>query len=255
MKLAFISTINSLDKISILGDIDFCLAPYLKYKRYKEYFKKSKKYIIIDHGVAEDMRIPAKTYVNRAISIGANEIIVPDKIGDYRESMKLKEQFLSKFYSVLKKNNIKIMGVVQGKTIHEYMQYLLELEKDKRIDVIGVPFRMNYAKFNNTTKDENHALNRLMFLFATMPISKPIHLLGSNLPYELVTVIEAHIHNVRSCDSKLMARYGLNNKIWKYSDRRKPKKKLYITDKLSDEQISCAITNIKKIQEVIQNDR
>ena len=37
MKIAHIAPINALNKISTLGDIEFCLAPYLKYKKYKKY--------------------------------------------------------------------------------------------------------------------------------------------------------------------------------------------------------------------------
>ncbi|MHA1868711.1 MAG: hypothetical protein ACTSXD_11760 [Candidatus Heimdallarchaeaceae archaeon] len=247
MKIAFISSICAIEEISSLGDIEFCLAPYCKYPKYKQYFidrKKKGRYIIMDNGVAENNLISAKKLVDLAIKIKVNEIIIPDKIGDYERTTRKRQRFLERYYDILKKNNIKIQGVIQGNTIYEYIKATLELEEDNRIDVIGIPFRMNYTKFNNMTKDENHMWNRLMFL-NYINVNKPIHLLGNNLPSELLWITNPRI---RSCDSKLMARYGLNNQFWKFDDSSKPKKKLYIDSKMTSKQIEIAIRNINMLK-------
>lgn len=245
MKLAFIAPICALNEISSLGDIEFCLAPYLKNNKYREYFNnasRKRRYIIIDNGIAEAVLIPSKELVNEAISIKAKEIIIPDVIGDYKASMRKNKRFLEEFYPILKKNKIKIQGVIQGNTIYQYIRNVLELEDDNRVDIIGIPFRMHYAKFNNTTKEENHMWNRLMFLQCCQ-IDKPIHLLGNNLSIELLWASK-----VRSCDSKLMARYGMNNKVWNFDDLTKPKKKLYITSKMTTSNIKNSILNIEKLR-------
>ncbi len=246
MKLAFISTINSLEHISNLGDIEFCLAPYcLKYPEYKEYFvnqRKKGRYVILDNGIAENILISTEDMINLAIEMKVNEIIIPDKIGDCKHTQLQRQAILKKYYDVLCKNHIKIQSVIQGKTLYEYLQEVLTLEEDKRIDVIGIPFRIEYTNFNNTTKEENHMFNRLMFLYF-VSIRKPIHLLGNNLPIELILVPSY----VRSCDSKLMARYGFNNQVLKIDDIEKPRKKLFVNSKMTTNQINITIKNIMNI--------
>lgn len=247
MKIAFISPICALNQISSLGDIEFCLAPYCKDTKYKQYFidaKKKGRYIIMDNGIAEDNLISNKELVELAIEMKADELVIPDKIGDYKRSYEQKISFLEEYYDILHKNNIKTQGVIQGKTFHEYLKAFLDLEEDKRVDVIGLPFRMNYCQFNETTKDENHMWNRLMFL-EYIKSYKPMHLLGNNLPTELLCITNPQ---VRSCDSKLMARYGLNKQIWDFDDKSKPKKRLYVNSKMTTKQIEIAVKNINMLR-------
>jgi len=254
MKIAFITTTNSLNQISSLGDIEFCLAPYCKDIKYKQYFidaKKKGRYIIMDNGIAEDNLISNKNLVNLAIEMKVNEIIIPDKIGDFNHTLKAKNKFLEQYYDVLHQNNIKIQGVMQGNAFHEYLKAFLDLEKDKRIDVIGLPFRMNYCQFNETTKDENHMWNRIMFL-EYIKSYKPMHLLGNNLPQELMCITNPQ---VRSCDSKLMARYGLNEQIWDFDDKSKPRKKLYVNSKMITKYVDYTIKNIEKLRREIGHGR
>ena len=246
MKIAFISTINSLNEISSLGDIEFCLAPFCKNSFYKRYFQYTHKYVILDNGVAENILISNEELVDLAIEMKVSEIIIPDIIGDYNKTKIMREDFLKKYYSKLKESNIKIQSVVQGKIIDEYEQSLKELNCDYRIDVIGIPFRINYALFNNKTSEENHMLNRLLFL-NTFIFFKPVHCLGCNLLLEIKHL--SYLNNVRSIDTKLISRYGLNNKIFNFDDKIKPKEKLFIDKDLNNNQIGISIQNINKLRE------
>ena len=250
MKLSFIAPFNAVNEISSLGDMDFCLAPYLKIKEYKDYFLKSKKYTIIDNGIAENVLIPSKTLIQSTIDIKANEIIVPDKIGDYKRTKRRRESFLKKFYPILKKNKIKIQSVIQGNNLYEYMNNLKELLDDIRVDVIGIPFRMNYCHFKRTTKEENRMYNRVFLLkFFENQMSKPIHCLGTNLPIELLHLKRL---NVRSIDSKLMTRYGLSKKIFNLHDVKKPSKKIYIDKGMMQNSVNITIKNINKLRDILK---
>lgn len=249
MKIAYITTKNSLKEIHKYQDILFCLAPYCKDEEYKNYFKSAFKYIILDNGVAENILISNEELVNLAIEIKANEIIIPDIIGDYEKTKKQREEFLEKFYEKLKKNDIKIQSVIQGKTIEEYEKCLNEINGDYRIDVIGIPFRINYAQFNGKTKEENCMHNRLLFL-NTFNFFKPVHCLGCNLMKELKHLY--YIGKVRSCDSKIIARYSKSLQKIVFDDKEKPEEKLFVNDELNDKQIKCLINNIKFVKEVLK---
>lgn len=250
MKLAFITPTNALKQISSLGDIEFCLAPYaLRDKKYKQYFidakKKEGRYVILDNGVAEGDLISNEKLVNLAVEMKVDELIIPDVIGDNKQTKIMRKKFLERYYDILKSSNIKIQSVIQGNSFGEYLGEVVELDCDDRIDVIGVPFRMNYCKFNKTNDRKNCMFNRIMFLKFIDKVEKPIHMLGNNLSIELTMIDNT---KVRSCDSKLMARYGLSGKIWDWDDDDKPEKKLNITDKMTKEQIKLTIENINKLR-------
>ena len=245
MRVAHITTINTLTIANSYNDILFCLAPYCKNKKYKQFFKSIQKFIIIDNGVAENILISDKKLVGLAIEIKANEIIIPDIIGNYEETKNKREKFLNKYYQILKKNKIKIQSVIQGDTIEEYEQCLAEVNKDTRIDVIGVPFRINYCKFKNKTKNENCMLNRIYFL-NTHNFYKPVHCLGCNLLQELKRL--QNFNGIRSIDSKLVARYSKALRYLNFNDKNKPKVKLYITDELNDKQKQCLQINLDKLE-------
>lgn len=248
MKIAHISTINSLEQISSKGDIEFCLAPYCKNEDYKKYFKSSRKFIILDNGVAEDILISDEDLVELALSMLVDELIIPDVIGDYKKTKKMREKFMDKYYAKLNDAGIQIQSVVQGKTLKEYEECLKEISEDSRINTIGIPFRINYADFKGETKEQNNMSNRIFFILI-FEFFKPIHCLGCNLPEEFEVL--KHM-KIRSIDSKLMARYGLNMKIFNFNDKEKSKKKLFVDKDLNDAQIKCAIKNIKKLKESLK---
>lgn len=254
MKLAFIAPINALKEISSKGEIEYCLAPYLKYPKYKKYFIeqiKKKKYIILDDSIAENGGVlKPRELVDLAININASEIICPDVIGNKLKTDVLRENFLDEYYEKLKVRNIKIQCVIQGKTWAEYIASYLTLLSDDRVDVIGVPFRMFYAKFKGMTKEQNNMWNRLLFL-NYICCQKPIHMLGCNIPLELVLVTQKGCSiycNIRSCDSKLMARYGMSKKLFSTDDETKPEKKFEITDNMTKAQIEWAVKNINYLK-------
>lgn len=257
MKLAFITTINSLEQISSKGDIEFCLAPYaLRYPKYKKYFieaKKKGRYVIMDNGVAEGDLISNDIMVNLAIEMKVDEIIIPDEISNYEQTRKMRNDFLDKYYEKLAAHNIKILSVIQGKTIDEYLNNYLILLNDSRISVIGIPFRMKYKKIMGFSLEEERSINRIDFIanVSTAIWKKEIHCLGSNNLKELKILNELNL--VRSCDSKLIARYGLNNMNININDDKKPEKKLFVTNKLTSKQIKLTLDNITKLREWLKN--
>jgi len=254
MKIAHITTTNSLKIISACGDIDFCLIPYaIKDAKYFNYFKeqsKNNRYIICDWTIAENEdKIDMDKLIDYTIRIGGSEIIIPDVISDYQKTKQLKEEFLKKYYQKLKDAKIRIMSVIQGQTLDEFEKCLEEINNDNRIDVIGVPFRMNYNNVFVNHKDLNHMINRVFFI-AHSEFRKPVHCLGCNLIQEFFILKD--LNRIRSIDSKILARYGLNDKLFSFEDIEKPEKKLYIDDKLNIKQINMTLSNIIKLKKSME---
>ena len=245
IQFAFITTNNSLKDISVEGDIHFCLAPFCKDISYKNFFKYNSKYVLLDNGVAENILISDLELVDLAVEMNVNELIIPDVIGDYKKTKKKRNDFLKKFYDKLDRHDIKIQSVVQGSTLDECKQCLKEIQSDSRIDVVGVPFRMNYAEFYGKTKEENQMLNRINFI-KTNNFLMPVHLLGCNLLQEMVEFY--YYKGVRSMDTKLISRYAMNNQNLNYNDKVKPKKKLFIDDKMTADEIRKTKLYIEQIR-------
>lgn len=256
MKLAFITTENNL-KLSNEGDIDFCLAQIaLKNEKYKDWYSKrgySNKwrfaYTILDNGAAENELIPNDEYVKLALEMNVDEIIVPDVIGDFEKSIIMLYEFLGKYGWGLHKNDIKIQAVIQGKNQKEYEEYYDILLGEPTVDVIGIPFRMNINAIGNTVEVQRTNA-RINFVKNIEIVKKSIHCLGCNSPREIIELNK--IPYIRSCDSKLMVRYGLNEQIWNINDKIKPIKKLGMEDKLTWKQRIYALRNIQKLKEELK---
>lgn len=258
MKFAFISTSNSLKEISSRGQIEFCLAPYaLRDENYKNYFinaKKEGRFVMMDNGVAEGDLIDNDDLVNLAIEMKIDELIIPDTIGNKKQTEIDRKIFLEKYYDKLKSHNVNILSVIQGENLVEYYDDYYDLEVNDKINTIGIPFRMNYAKFNGSdTKEENCTNNRIMFL-NTIKGDKQIHCLGCNSINDILLIdyISRCDKKIRSIDSKLIARYGYSEEIIKIDDVTKPKKKLYVTDVMTEKQIKMTVENINNLNLILE---
>jgi len=254
MKLCHISPSNALNKISILGNIEFCLTPYCKDEKYLDYFieeKKKGRFVIVDNGIAENKLIKLDKMIEYAFKIKASEFIIPDVIGDKKKSDNMRKDFLNKYYKIFKDKGIRLMGVIQGSTFEEYLKSFEEINNDKRIDVIGIPFRMKFYKFDSVNKDILHSLNRLTFLhFIKNKVIKDIHCLGCNSIAELIELNK--IKQVRSCDSKIICRYSMIFRSISPSDISKPVDRVDIEKGICKQGISFAKTQIKRLNTLLK---
>ena len=258
MKIAHITTANALNEISILGDIEYCLAPLCKILQYKNYFIeqiKNNRYVIMDDSIAENGgTLTTDEIINLAIEMNISELVIPDVIGDFEKTNVKRKELLDKYYVKLKYQNIKLMGVVQGNTFQEYFDMFKELENDGRIDTIGIPFRIKFYNTDVKYKDFYHAIQRLSFLYIIKDISiKPIHCLGCNNVYE---ILQLNKTNIRSMDSKILSCYGVNNLLLQETDETKPRDKNLdiLKDNLDEQSIEKTIENINKLNQILKNE-
>lgn len=188
MQIAVISPIKYLDFCKH-GDIDMCLAHLaLESKEYFDFYKKQVtdgRFVILDNGANEGNQISGKQLIDLAIDLKVSEVIAPDTFQDAADTNEKLSVFCKvPHYAELKKRNIKIQAVVQGRNIVEAWQHFQFLENRQSVDTIGLGF-----KCYDTTEFEHNTLSGMMSrIFLTNAIghsSKPVHLLGLYNPIEL----------------------------------------------------------------------
>ena len=245
MKLAIISSIQHLD-LSLKGDILYYLS-HIDNPIYIKFFRQQKKYKISDNSIHEQKEIDYQTFILRTKTINANEIIIPDHMKETRLTINKYKDFMKKHYNEVKHMNIQT--VIQGKYLDDIIDCYKYYVKDKRVNIIGVPFDLTPLKLSNE-KYENQMLNRIVIInkISQLRNKKQVHLLGLNSPLELGILKKYDF--IRSNDSKLSVRCALSN--IKFKDYiTKPNKILDLeVDKLNNEQIKIANGNIKYLKQI-----
>lgn len=252
IKLAHIMPINNVE-LSSKGDIDFCLAPLCNNEQYTKYFIRQSfngRHVILDNLIAENKPIPTELMVKIAFEILPTEFIIPDSMHDRRKTNEMRNNFLDKYYIEFKNKGIKLMAVAQGDMFEEYLSCFNEINNDERIDTIGIPFRMKFnAKHSKIFKDIEQGINRIKFLDVIRDkVKKPVHCLGCNSVNELIKINRMSF--IRSCDSKLICRYALDDKQVK-DENMKPDTKVIMEKALTETQIALTNYNILRIKEII----
>jgi hypothetical protein len=234
--------------ISEKGDIIFALAREARdNKQYYDFLKNTDKYVILDNDIHELTPLSNNEYVQLAIDLGVDEIIAPDVLNNHIITRQQTQYFLNDYYDELKKHNIKIHAVCQGSSFYDMVECYYWMNHHRKIDVIGIPFRMWYKDMVDN-KDVNNMLNRLYFVWHVSVVFnswKPVHLLGMNNPLEVV--FYKSFNFIRSIDSKLVVRCALSNEKFNenYGLILKPKRKMSFDDKLNEKQLSIVDYNIK----------
>lgn len=200
----------------------------------KHIIRKKSVYKILDNGCYElDKSISLNKLFECAEQINASEIILPDAMGNFQETLKLTTDALEYAYSQgIKK--YQYMGVIQGTTWDEYMACAELFLSIREISVIGIPkkFMRNACK-----SDREAALARSLFAFEiaenVKKANKEVHLLGLSWSIMELTSVA---HLVRSCDTNNIVE---NIKADKYpfsSWEESPKYSLDVP--MTDEQLS-----------------
>lgn len=171
-------------------------------ERYKEIAQGRDSYKILDNGCYElGSSLPMEQILEAARIINANEIILPDTMGDAEETIKATLEALKTLHKIFGIRSIpyKLMAVIQGSKPSDY-GFCAEVYKSyPEITTLGIP--------KNFCKDYHPEYIRpasrsccAMELKETYP-TKEIHMLGViSQIHELKCV--ANI--VRSCDTSLM---------------------------------------------------
>lgn len=140
MKLAFITPTLFIEKYGNQGDFHLALSHLIDLKSPNEYekeLKKSRLPIILDNGLFENhIAEPTDTLIRKAERIKATHVFAPDVLYDSKGTQKELDNFIKVKKNL--KSKIKIAAVVQAKNPKDYMRQLLEFNKNKNVDLIGL---------------------------------------------------------------------------------------------------------------------
>lgn len=135
MKVAVIPTLSMLEYDT--GGIHMMLPePWMREQRYRDYYKSAYGFKIFDNGEAEGMRMQPADLMKTAIELGADEVVVPDHLGDCDKTIELARNFVR---AARKYPGIQYMGVLQGNSYGEYIKCLQAFQDLSYIKTIGVP--------------------------------------------------------------------------------------------------------------------
>lgn len=197
MKLCHITPLNALELSEFYNDIHFLLVHWaMESEKYLQFYRNSTKYKIIDSSMYElGAPLDQDTIIEFAKKMKVDEIIANDKLLDADYTIKETKKFLDKC-----PDNFKVMGVIQGKNINDWLKCFKFMNEDERIDVLGI------SKKGVTFPTDDFFINRINII-SSIITSKPIHLLGVTRFEDLL-----YDHKVRSMDGKILSRLSNNNK-------------------------------------------
>lgn len=169
------------------------LAHLLKEGLYdKKYFNKDSQYVILDNGLYEQSQVSndLETYIQLAETCGinVNEIVIPDAMFNYEETIRLFEQNLE----TIKKwqHKYKFMFVAQALTFDEFKKAIEYINKQPYNLSIGIPKKCIIAR------DSAAAIEQYK------KCVHPIHLLGVKSSFSEILPVYRYI---RGCDTSQLA--------------------------------------------------
>lgn len=133
MKCAIISPISLLE-FSARSDYHLVLPHLLDNPVYKAFYRTVVGYKILDNGIAEGMQ--GFDLFRLGYEVRANEIVVPDVIGDCNATVDLINEYKA---HAINHPEFKYMGVLQGKNMSEVLKCFNAIVYSDYIKVIGIP--------------------------------------------------------------------------------------------------------------------
>lgn len=186
---------------------------------YASIFAEYSGYKILDNSIielGEALTIPR--IIKAAQTIKADEIILPDVLGDQKMTLLSVDKALGALIWQNALHKYKLMAVCQGRNPREIEECFRTYEANPHIDVIGIPKRVG---------------DRVSLEYIWQDAKKPIHLLGLGTDFtELLRY--RNPKKIRSCDTclaSLQAKFGN-----KYFAPRNPNEQIdllndYVTNK------------------------
>jgi hypothetical protein len=255
MELAFEVPTKHLATLGQHNDYNFTLAHLVKDPTYLAHYQKSNKYTITDNSAFElNTPLSAEEVVSAAQLLDADEIVAPDAFGSAMKTIKATNDFIDYLKTSGNLGKYKVMGVVQGANVPDWVNCLVHMRDNKHIDVIGFSY-VGCKSFNKDLANARIQAVHLATHSSTGNLKKPIHLLGmGNNPIELK--LQKNIPTVRSCDTSLPIVQGLsNNKLHATSGLIGPKLARpdnYFDVDINREQMDAIVHNISTMKEWVK---
>ncbi|MFW6121062.1 MAG: hypothetical protein ACOC80_09225 [Petrotogales bacterium] len=145
------------------------IGPLLKdYPEYIDFYKD--KTTIIDNGEYEGMRCDIEQLLDIADKIDADEVVLPDEIGNKQETLELVNEVLPKVTTY----DFDYMGVAQGNDVYEVIECAKKLYYVLEVDIVALP--VHVSKMESGYRGRGAVMDFLDF---------EVHFLGLYNPREL----------------------------------------------------------------------
>lgn len=155
-------------------------------------------HIILDNSVVElGHSLPIEDLVKAAGILRPNYLVIPDVMGDCDRSLQVAWEFT---HDLMNRAPMPLMGVIQGKTVDEYLRSMRELITMPNVKALSVPRLVH--KYLGTRIDMVATVRQFC-------PNHPIHLLGFSESL-LDDVISARHPGVMGIDSAVPARAALD---------------------------------------------
>ena len=164
-------------------------------------------FIILDNGAAEGLVYDSATLHAYAANLMANEIVVPDVLGDAPATFALAETFAG---TISEKFNY--MGVVQGANVDELIWIVQQYSQMSWITTLGIPRHLLTSMQGLIGARARVVVAK--YLHDTFPGRFKVHLLGTN-PAHITEVWdyrnEFSLYGVRGVDTSAPFNYAFAN--------------------------------------------
>ena len=242
-----------------MADYDFVLCHLLEDKRYREFFEaqgKAGRYMILDNSAFElGKPMDTEILLDRGSRLGANCIIAPDALKDYKNTLKLTEDFIGK----LSNYNFEVGACVQGSNFKEWMAcYLafLDMPIDKMCLTFAIDFEVpGEQKMSSPTMQRVERRVKLIEHIHSLGLvdeSRTYHLLGVSdcIEYERLRKFDF----IDSADTSSPIVHGMNYIYYtsKGLPGEKIREKLDFTKTFNEAQIGFINKNIEMVRSFAQ---
>ncbi len=208
MNVALICPPHLLEKYGTVTKYHLVLPHLFRSQKYLRFYQTRKDdFVILDNGAAEGYEFGAKHLLTLAKDVGANEVVIPDTMGDANDTL-AKAQYFARYAQP----EYQYMFVLQGKTVEEVMFCLNNLDNGAMfsyVTTIGIPRHLHKI-------DKNFRLNLTEHLIKEAFNDKfEIHFLGaSSWMREAVVLAEAvqYVENFRGIDTSMPIYMGLEDR-------------------------------------------
>ena len=193
--------VPNLSELSTHTSFDFALTHLVEsndeYARFYSRQSLSGRFVMLDNSSFElGKPVSGDRLINAAIAIKASEIVLPDCLGNRKETVNNVEKFLQTYRADLKGLNIKLAAVVQGTGLGEIVKCYEELIKMQEISTLCIPFDLELPEFADIRVNETQRwmYNRILVSYAInswridhdcRDSDRRHHLLGASNPYEV----------------------------------------------------------------------
>jgi hypothetical protein len=257
-----LALIPPLEMLGACGNSQYqLLLPQLwfKYEEYRNFYTKlwvhdERQFIIMDNGAAEGHVCSSADLIRAAYSANAEEVVIPDFIGDMEKSRVALEGFIdfldrSPVYSI---GSLRFMAVAQGQTLEEVMKYITKVLMNDvyrlYVDTIGLPRHL--LKTLNNTQARIQIATELYDYYGASDLPA-IHFLGASpLWCSELEAAAQQVPFIRGMDTSMPFVYGYAQEL--LSDEKQINRpRNYFELPYSEKAFQYSIKNVRTMQDWI----